>query len=162
MLVDDPLEQLKVNRHYALHVAAMQPLPRKAARAHDGRLRIGYLSADFHQHATSQLMAQMLECHDRSRFEVTLFSAGPDDGSAMRQRVVAASEHFEELRGQSHRRWRGDPRLDIDILIDVKGATHGTLLPVMAQRPAALQVSWLGFPGTTGAPSSTTLSATPS
>ena len=67
MLVDDPLEQLKVARHYALHVAQLhRPLPRRVARAHGGRLRIGYLSADFHQHATSQLMAQMLECHDRS------------------------------------------------------------------------------------------------
>ncbi len=51
-------------------------LPRRAAKAHAGRLRIGYLSADFHQHATSQLMVQMFESHDRERFEVTLFSAG--------------------------------------------------------------------------------------
>ena len=78
MLIDDPLEQLKVSRHYAQHVARLYPpLPRVAARARDGRLRVGYLSADFHQHATSQLMAQMLECHDRSAFEVTLLSAGP-------------------------------------------------------------------------------------
>ena len=50
VLVDDPLEQLKVSRHYALHVAQLYPpLPRRVARAHDGRLRIGYLSADFHQ-----------------------------------------------------------------------------------------------------------------
>jgi len=86
VLADDPLEQLKVARHYALHVAALYPpLPRRVARARDGRLRIGYLSADFHQHATSQLMAQMLECHDRSAFEVTLLSSGLDDKSAMRR-----------------------------------------------------------------------------
>jgi len=154
VLVDDPFEQLKVARHYALHVAALYPpLSRRVARSHDGRLRIGYLSADFHIHATSQLMAQMLECHDRSAFEVTLLSTGRDDKSAMRQRMVAASERFEDLHGQGFdaiaRRARA---LEIDILVDLKGATHDTLMPVMAQRPAPLQVAWLGFPGTTGAP----------
>ena len=153
VLCNDPLEQLKVARHHALHVErGVLPLPRRAARAHGGRLRIGYLSADFHQHATSQLMAQMLESHARNGFEVTLFSAGPDDGSAMRTRMRAASEHFEELRGQGHaamaRRIR---ECNIDILVDLKGATYDTLLPVLAHRCAPVQVNWLGFPGTTGA-----------
>lgn len=154
VLVDDPLEQLKVARHYALHVACLYPpLPRRQARRRDGRLRIGYLSADFHQHATSQLMVQMLESHDRSRFEVTLLSTGPDDKTALRQRVVAASEHFEELRGQSFEAMAERIRkIGIDILVDLKGATYDTLLPVLAQRPAPLQVGWLGFPGTSGAP----------
>ena len=95
-------EQLKVSRHYALHMAALYPaLPRHVARAHGGRLRVGYLSADFHQHATAQLMAQMLECHDRAEFEVTLLSAGPRDDSPMRRRLRAGSERFEELSGKS-------------------------------------------------------------
>jgi predicted O-linked N-acetylglucosamine transferase (SPINDLY family) len=154
VLVDDPLEQLKVARHYALHVEQLYPpLPRRSARAHDGRLRIGYLSADFHQHATSQLMAQMLECHDRGAFEVTLFSAGPLDDGPMRRRLVAGSEHFEELHGRSFQAMAARIReLGIDLLVDLKGATYDTLLPVLAQRPAPLQVTWLGFPGTTGAP----------
>jgi predicted O-linked N-acetylglucosamine transferase (SPINDLY family) len=154
VLVDDPLEQLKVARHYALHVArGVRPLPRRMARAHGGRLRIGYLSADFHLHATSQLMVQMLEHHDRSAFEVTLFSTGPEDNSATRQRIKASSEHFEELRGCSVERMAQRVReLGIDILVDLKGATYDTLLPVLAQRPAPLQVTWLGFPGSTGAP----------
>jgi predicted O-linked N-acetylglucosamine transferase (SPINDLY family) len=154
VLVADPLEQLKVARHYALHVArGVRPLAPRAARAHGGRLRIGYLSADFHQHATSQLMAQMLECHDRSKFEVTLLSTGPDDKSAMRARIQAGSEHFEELRGRSFEGMAQRVReLGIDILVDLKGATYDTLMPVLAQRAAPLQVSWLGFPGTSGAP----------
>jgi predicted O-linked N-acetylglucosamine transferase (SPINDLY family) len=153
VFVDDPLEQLKVARLYAQHVASrVSPLPLRKAKAHGGRLRIGYLSADFHTHATSQLMVQMLEQHDRSRFEVTLFSAGPDDASPMRARIEASSEHFEHLRGQSHEAMaRRIRELGIDILVDVKGATHGTLMPVTAHRAAPLQVSWLGFPGTTGA-----------
>jgi predicted O-linked N-acetylglucosamine transferase (SPINDLY family) len=162
VLVDDPLEQLKVARHYALHVQrGVRPLPRRTARENGqgrgqgqgGRLRIGYLSADFHLHATSQLMVQMLEHHDRSEFEVTLFSTGPDDGSATRERIKASSEHFEELRGCSVERMAQRVReLGIDILVDLKGATYDTLLPVLAQRPAPLQVTWLGFPGSSGAP----------
>ncbi|MEP7303168.1 MAG: BTAD domain-containing putative transcriptional regulator [Caldimonas sp.] len=154
VLVADPLEQLKVSRHYALHVARLHPpLPRCVARAHSGRLRVGYLSADFHQHATAQLMAQMLECHDRGAFEVTLFSAGPLDESPMRQRLRAGSEHFEELSGLSFQAMAVRIReLAIDLLVDLKGGTYDTLLPVLAQRPAPLQVTWLGFPGTTGAP----------
>jgi predicted O-linked N-acetylglucosamine transferase (SPINDLY family) len=154
VLSDDPHETLKAARHYALHVQRGYPaLPRRPARAHDGRLRIGYLSADFHHHATTQLMAQMLESHDRSAFDVTLFSAGPDDGSAMRQRIVAACEHFVELRGQSFPAMARCVReAEIDILIDLKGATYDTLLPVLAMRPAPLQATWLGFPGSTGAP----------
>ncbi len=108
VLVDDPREQLKVARHYALHVARLyRPLPRRSARRHDGRLRIGYLSADFHQHATSQLMVQMLECHDRSRFEVTLLSTGPG-----RQQCAAPAHGRLEraLRGAARAGLRGDRR----------------------------------------------------
>ena len=165
VLVSDPLELLKVARHYALHAArGVRALPRRGAAglsrgqpkfeaAAAPRLRIGYLSADFHQHATSQLLVQLLECHDRSAFEVTLLSTGPDDGTPMCRRVRAASEHFEELRGQSFEAMAQRTRaLHIDILVDLKGVTFDTLMPVLAYRAAPLQVTWLGFPGSTGAP----------
>ncbi len=153
-LADDPLEVLKVARHHALHVQRRcQALPRKPAQAHGGRLRLGYLSADFHTHATSQLMAQLLEAHDRSAFEVHLFSTGTDDQSPMRRRISQACEHFVELRGlPSDAMAQRVREAGIDILIDLKGATFDTLLPVLAHRPAPLQVTWLGFPGSTGAP----------
>ena len=154
VLGSDPTEQLKVARLYALHAArGIQPMPRREPRARTDRLRIAYLSSDFHQHATSQLLAQMLECHDRSAFEVTLLSAGADDRSAMRQRIASGSEHFEDLRGLDDAAIaRRVHQLRIDILVDLKGATHDNRMPVMAHRAAPLQVSWLGFPGTTGAP----------
>ena len=153
VLSDDPLEQLKVARHHMLHIErSVVALPRRVARAHAGRLRVGYLSADFHQHATSQLVAQAFEAHDREGFEVTLFSTGPDDASAMRARMRAACEHFVELRGQGFAAMAQRIRdSNIDILVDLKGATHDTLLPVLAHRCAPLQVNWLGFPGTSGA-----------
>jgi predicted O-linked N-acetylglucosamine transferase (SPINDLY family) len=153
VLVDDAAEQRKVAALYSRHLAARAlPLPRRPARAHDGRLRIGYLSADFHQHATSQLAVQMFEAHDRERFEVTLFSAGPDDGTPLRQRMRAAAEHFIDLHGQGMAQMAAAIRArQIDILVDVKGATYGSVMQVMAHRPAPLQVNWLGFPGTSGA-----------
>jgi predicted O-linked N-acetylglucosamine transferase (SPINDLY family) len=154
VVVDEPVEMLKVAQHYALHAACkVLPLPRQRARPHGGRLRVGYLSADFHNHATSQLLVQVLERHDRQALEVFCLSAGPDDDSALRRRVVSATEHFEELRGQDELRIAQHVRkLGIDILIDLKGVTQDTLLPVFAARPAPLQVTWLGFPGSTGAP----------
>ncbi|HSB25575.1 MAG TPA: hypothetical protein VLE94_20940 [Burkholderiaceae bacterium] len=153
VLVDDALEQRKVAMHYARHLAARTvPLPRIAARPHDGRLRIGYLSADFHQHATSQLTVQMFETHDRARFEVSLFSASADDGSPLRRRMEAAAEHFVDLHGKDVGQMAAAIRARaIDILVDVKGATHGSVMQVMAYRAAPLQVNWLGFPGTSGA-----------
>ncbi|MFG5410636.1 hypothetical protein ABXN37_24135 [Piscinibacter sakaiensis] len=153
VLDTDPRRQLKAARHHARHIAAqVVPLPLQRARAHPGRLRIGYLSSDFHQHATSQLMAQMLESHDRGRYEVSLFSAGPNDGSPMRARIEAACEHFVELRGATQRAIAERIReARIDILVDLKGATFDAPMRAVAHRPAPLQVSWLGFPGTSGA-----------
>jgi predicted O-linked N-acetylglucosamine transferase (SPINDLY family) len=153
VLVDDAMEQRKVATLYARHLAARTvPLPHRPARAHAGRLRVGYLSADFHQHATSQLAVQMLEAHDRARFEVTLFSAGPDDGTPLRQRMRGACEHFVELRGMNMPQMAAAIRArEIDILIDAKGATYGSVMQVMAYRPAPVQATWLGFPGTSGA-----------
>lgn len=154
VLSDDPAFQRRAAEHHALHVARqVRPLPARMPRAHDGRLRLGYLSADFHTHATSQLMVQMLQAHDRSRFEVSLFSSGPDDGSPMRRRIEAASEHFVHLRGQPFAAMAQAIReRHIDVLVDLKGQTHLNLLPVLAHRPAPLQLQWLGHPGTVGAP----------
>ena len=119
----------------------------RARRAAAHRLPLGRLPPAT---PTSQLMAQMLECHDRARFEVTLLSTGADDNSAMRQRM---RRRQRALRGRCTARAstpiarRASASSSIDILVDLKGATHDTLMPVLAQRPAPLQVAWLGFPG---------------
>jgi predicted O-linked N-acetylglucosamine transferase (SPINDLY family) len=97
-------------------------------------------------------MAQVLERHDRSRFEVFVYSHGRSDGSAMRQRIEGAAEHFADLQASSiadmAHRIRDD---EIDILVDLKGYTQHSRPPLFAMRAAPLQVSYLGFPGTTGA-----------
>lgn len=132
----------------------VKPLPaRRWQRKAGERIRIGYLSADFFQHATAMLIAEVLERHDRSRFELFLYSHGKDDGSPMRARLSRAGEHWIDCTAMSPeaiaRRVRED---GIDILVDLKGYTQDHRFRTMAYRAAPLQVSWLGFPATTGAP----------
>jgi protein O-GlcNAc transferase len=118
------------------------------------RLRIGYLSGDFHDHPTAVLTAGVFEAHDRSRFEILGYSTGPADGSALRARVVVAFDHFVDAHEKPPDALAERIRADgIDILVDLKGHTSGASpLPVLARRPAPLQAHWLGYPGTLGTP----------
>jgi predicted O-linked N-acetylglucosamine transferase (SPINDLY family) len=155
-LMDDPADQLKAARMLARHLAAQaRPLPPRRSDWRPGggrRLRVGYLSSDFHEHATCILMAEMLEHHDRSRFEVTLYSHGRDDGSAMRRRITQACEHFVDLRGCGDGEMAARIRADgCDLLIDLKGYTRDHRVGVLAWRPAPVTATFLGFPGSTGA-----------
>jgi predicted O-linked N-acetylglucosamine transferase (SPINDLY family) len=128
--------------------------PRKAAEARDAgqRVRIGYLSSDFQEHPAAYLVTELLELHDRTRFEIYAYSYGPRDNGAMRQRIIAAVDHFVDIAwepdDQAVDRIRQD---NIDILVDLKGYTVGDRLGIMARRPSPVQVTWLGYPGTTGA-----------
>jgi len=129
------------------------PLCAGAVRAAGGKIRIGYLSADFHEHATSYLLAEVIERHDHNDFEVFGYSCGPDDASPMRRRMQAAFDTFREINRLSHEaaaRQILDDR--IDILVDLKGYTENNRLAISALRPAPVQVSWLGYPGTLGHP----------
>ena len=131
--------------------AASQPL-REPKRLSEGRLRIGYLSADLHEHATGVLTVGLFEQHDRAAFEVFAYSTGPDDQSALRRRIVAAFDHFVDARGWSTDRLADAIRADgIDILVDLKGHTERAPTATMAKRPAPIQVSYLGYPATMGA-----------
>ena len=101
------------------------PPPPPPPRA-SGRLRIGYLSGDFYEHPTALLAAGVFERHDRNAFEVFAYSTGPDDGSAMRARCVAAFEHFVDVRDLAPGALAARIRQDgIDILVDLKGHTEG-------------------------------------
>ena len=98
-------------------------------------------------------MIEVLEQHDRERFEVTLYSHAVDDGSAMRRRVETACERFADVRTLGDDALAQRIRADgIDILVDLKGYTHDNRFEVFARRAAPLQATWLGYPGTTGAP----------
>lgn len=116
-----------------------------------GRHRIGYLSADFHDHATTHLLVEVLELHDRDRFELFAYSYGPDDGSTMRHRVVTCFDQFRDLQNANYHDAAETIRFDdLDLLVDLKGWTHGARLEISAMHPAPAIVSWLGYPGTLG------------
>ncbi|MBW0004110.1 MAG: tetratricopeptide repeat protein [Hyphomicrobiales bacterium] len=150
---DDPPLQLQCSRTYLRHefskVTALVCKERKRRR---DKARIAYVSADFHGHATSILMAELFERHDRSSFEVFGISFGPDDKSEMRARLVEAFDHFHDVRDLDDLEVaKLLSELEIDIAVDLKGYTRNTRFGVFAHRPAPIQVSYLGFPGTTGA-----------
>jgi protein O-GlcNAc transferase len=128
-----------------------QPLWKGEIYRHD-KIRIAYLSADFREHATAHLMAGLFERHDRSRFEVTAISFGPDDGSAMRARLVKAFDHFHDVQLKSDRDVAKLLReMEVDIAIDLKGHTQDARPEIFSHRPCPVQASYLGYPGTTGA-----------
>ena len=115
------------------------------------RLRVGYVSADFHRHPTMHLMRSFFALHDRRRFEVFAYSIGEDDGSEYRREAIASVDHFIDIRGdtahQSAERIASDR---IDILVDLKGYTHEARPLIFALRPAPIRVAWLGYPASTG------------
>lgn len=114
------------------------------------KIRLAYVSADFHEHATSLLMAGLFEHHDKSRFDLIAISYGPDDGSAMRKRIENGFSQFIDVSGKSDREIAVLMRsLEIDIAVDLKGHTTNTRLGIFSYRPAPIQISYLGYPGTT-------------
>jgi protein O-GlcNAc transferase len=148
-----PAEQLACARRWAEPFArAASALPARApAGEGSGRIRIGYLSADFHQHATAHLAGELFERHDRARFEVFAYSYGPDDGSATRGRLERAFERFIDIRPLSHSQAAQRIHADaVDILIDLKGHTLNARTATLAARPAPIQVNYLGYPATMG------------
>jgi predicted O-linked N-acetylglucosamine transferase (SPINDLY family) len=155
VLTDDPAHLLKVAGLMANMWREVPAVAREAqvsSASRERRVKVGYVSSDFHDHATCVLMAEMLEHHDRSLFEVYLYSHGEDDHSSMRRRIEVAGEHFVDLIGLDDQQIAERIAQDgVDILIDLKGYTANNKFGVFARRPAPLQVSFLGFPGTTGA-----------
>ncbi len=118
-----------------------------------GRIRLGYFSADFHDHATTYLMAELFELHDRDRFELFAFSFGPAVQDGMRLRVSQAFDHFIDISHLTDSQAAGLSReMGIDIAVDLKGYTQDSRPGIFAHRGAPVQVNYLGYPGTMGAP----------
>lgn len=116
------------------------------------RIRIGYFSADFRDHAVSALAAELFETHDRSGFELTAFSLGPDAPGELRARVERAFDRFAPVFGQSDEQIVAlTRRLEIDIAVDLGGYTQHSRPRIFALRAAPIQVSYLGYLGTLGA-----------
>lgn len=151
---EDPLAQLEAARQYVRHKVRLD-VPRLAPQLPYGhrKIRIGYCSGDLCMHPVAMLTAELFELHDRSRFEVYGFDWSREDGSALRQRVVGAFDHFERIHALGD---EAAARLirshEIDILVDLQGQTLGARANMLAYRPAPIQITYLGQPATTGLP----------
>ena len=133
--------------------ASPNPLWNGERYAHE-RIRIGYFSSDLRHHALSYLMAGVFEQHDRSRFEVTAFSLGAamanDD---MRVRLKNGFEHFIDAENKPDAEIAALARsMEIDIAVDLNGFTTGARTNVFAMCMSPVQVNYLGYPATMGAP----------
>ncbi len=151
---DDAALQRQCAEYYMGLVHPAQPAPLTNQPRRPGPIRIGYLSADFRDHPVSHLLAATLEHHDRERFEVFGFSSHlVIEAEPLTARIRSACDHFESLSGVSDdeaaRRIRA---AEIDILVELNGLTAGERPGIAARRPAPLQVNYLGYPGTVGAP----------
>ena len=118
----------------------------------DSRIRIAYLSADFHNHATSYLMAELFELHNKEEIEVYALSFGPITNDAMQSRIKSGVEHFVDVTHLTDEAIASYCRsLRIDIAIDLKGYTLQSRFNIFMYRCAPIQVAYLGYPGTSGA-----------
>ncbi|WP_242514256.1 acetylglucosamine transferase [Rhodovulum sulfidophilum] len=153
-LHDDPAMQRRVAADW---IARNVPDPEQrlapaAGYRHD-RVRLGYLSSDFCRHAMSYLIAELLERHDRDRFEITGYCDSPEDGSDIRARILAALDRHVPIGAlgdeEAARRIRAD---EIDILIDLNGLTSGGRPGILRWKPAPVQATYLGYIGSVPLP----------
>lgn len=129
---------------------SLGPLPK---RPRPERIKLGYYSWDFYRHATAHLIAELFERHDRAKFEVTAFSWGPQTDDDMQKRLKVGVDHFIDVADKDPAAIAHMSReREIDIAIDLKGITLGHRLGIFSYRAAPIQVHYLGYPHTTGAP----------
>jgi predicted O-linked N-acetylglucosamine transferase (SPINDLY family) len=152
-LTDSARLQHKVARQWVHHAyPANDSLGAIAPRGGHGKLKIGYFSSDFREHPLGRLLVELIEIHDRSRFEIIAFSFGRKTGDDLEQRLMRAFDKFIDVREQSSLETAALAReLEIDIAVDLTGHTLGNRARIFALRAAPVQVNYLGYLGTMGA-----------
>lgn len=155
-LSEDPQRQLDaalgyVKRKFGNHLPPALA-PDSPYQKHK-KLRIGYCSGDLCQHPVAMLTVELFELHNRKDFEVFVFDWSREDNSSLRQRIRKAADHFIPIQGMSDNEAAKLIRAkEIDILIDLHGQTLGARIGMLMQRPAPIQITYLGLPATTGLP----------
>ena len=125
------------------------PIPRRPRK---DRIHIGYFSPDFRDHPTAHLTADLFRCHDRARFEISGFSAGPNTQDDYRKRLEASFDHFHDVTKRSDLEVAAQARaMGVDIAVDLGGHTALSRTGVFALRLAPIQINFLGYPGTMAA-----------
>ncbi|MBI5258684.1 MAG: tetratricopeptide repeat protein [Burkholderiales bacterium] len=148
---DDPALQLMAAQRFCYEKVPKPP----AVALHglmpprSGRIKVGYLSGDLHTHAVGLLIPELLELHDRSRFEVFGFCWTPESNTPQRKRLLAALDHHVRLAGvDDETAAKLIAQAGIDVLVDLQGLTSGARPAILGWRAAPVQVSYLGLPGT--------------
>jgi predicted O-linked N-acetylglucosamine transferase (SPINDLY family) len=153
-MTDDPALQRRAAQKFVEEkVGVFERMAPASLRYGHDKIRIGYLSSDLSMHAVSLLTVELFETHDRSRFEVHAFCWSKEDGTAFRERVRNAFDHFHKighLDDESAARLIRD--LEIDVIVDLQGLTGNARPNIVARGPAPIQIAYLGYPGTTGLP----------
>ena len=160
MLVEDttPAQQLACARTFAARCELeVEPLQQRLGpRPHgrrEGPLRVGFVSSGFGQHPTSLLVVELIERLRGQALQTTGYATTPDDGSVLRNRITAAFGEFRDISPRSLDGMLLKLREDQpDILVDLDGFCEGSRPELFALRPARVQVNWLAYPGTLGAP----------
>lgn len=152
----DPARHLEIARAWAAG-AEQRALQTGLRFDHDGRrgprtrLRIGYLAAGFRDHPLAHQVRRVLQAHDRSRFEAMALAYGERGDGPERDGIRRAVDRFIDLGDCSDSEAaRRIFREEIDILVDLAGQARPEGIGIPALRPAPVQVSWLGMPGTSG------------
>jgi predicted O-linked N-acetylglucosamine transferase (SPINDLY family) len=153
VLMDSQILQQKAARIWMGHVcppnSSLGPITR---RMRSPRLKVGYFSADFNEHPVGRLLAQLIEIHDRSQFEIFAYSFTNKTDDPVQQRLVRAFDRFNDVRDGSCFEIASLARShEIDIAVDLGGYTEGNRANIFAVRAAPIQVNFLGYPGTMGA-----------
>jgi len=150
--LSDPAIQLRCARNFTKQMQLDRAAPMRGVPKRGPKLKIAYLSADFRNHAVARTIVELLELHDRTRFEAIGVSFGPDDGSELRSRLVRSFDEFHDVRSQSDQAAAAALNdREIDIAVDLMGYTSHGRPGILARRPAPIQVNYLGYPGTMGA-----------
>ena len=152
-----PITAAQQQRCARIHSGEGRPRQPAANAPHaagaDGRIRIAYLSPDFRDHPMAQLIAGLIETHDRRAFEVTGLYYGPPGHDEWHARLARAFDRFADVRALGDAEIGDRLReLGIDIAVDLCGYTMFERHAIFEARPAPVQVSYLGYPGTLGAP----------
>lgn len=151
ILSNSPQEQSLVTTRYTTDLYPPAKMAVHKGKQHE-RIRLAYLSSDYHQHATAFLMLELFKKHDRKRFDVIAISYGPNDDSQTRQELNASFDDFIDVQGKSDRQIAELlSELKIDIAIDLKGYTDDGRPGIFTYCATPIQVSYLGYPGTLGA-----------
>ncbi len=151
-LADSPNLQFKCAATFIQHNYPRRiQYPANLVRYKHEKIRVAYLSADFRQHAVSQLLVEVVERHDRNRFEIIGISFGVDDQSELRHKIISAFDQFFDVRQHSDKQVATLlSELEVDIAVDLMGFTTNSRTGIFSYKPAPIQAGFLGYAGTTG------------